>query len=378
MAADLPVGVTQMELKQLEYFRTVARVGSFSQASAMLMVVQPALSRQVSKLEDEVGSKLFYRNGRGVTLTDAGRRFLEVAERTLDDLEHVRAELKAEKLAPTGLVTLGMPPSVSAMIGAPLLMRLRRSFPGIKLHVMDGMSGHICDWMMSGKIDIGIVHESRQSSALLLEPLLSEALYLVGRPDAAVGREEPKGAFGQVTLDQVSRLPLVLPGQSHGLRRLIDRITAESGLVLNVEMEVDAVRTVASLVQAEALYGILPLGCVIDDLRSGQLSAWQIVEPALTNVMLLATLPNKPFSPAMREVRKAIQIEIAALQLHDGSPAFDHAGGAKRGGKTDRRTDGKSPASRALWSRDPLALATTEMACSREPVTGRSPALRHN
>ncbi len=312
-----------MELKQLEYFRTVARIGSFSQASAMLMVVQPALSRQIAKLEEEVGSKLFYRNGRGVTLTEAGRRFLDVAERALDQLEGVCAELRAEKVVPGGTVTLGMPPSVSAMIGASLLMRLRRTFPDIKLHITDGLSGHVCEWMMSGKIDIGIVHESRQSSSLLLERLLSEALYLVGRPDAGLGLVRPEGAIGEATLEEVLRLPLVLQGQSHGLRRLIDRVVGEAGLAMDVQMEIDAVRTIANLVRHEKLYGILPLGCVIDDLRNGQVCAWRITKPALTNVMLLATMPNKPFSPAMREVRKAIQTEIAALHLEEPRPSFE-------------------------------------------------------
>lgn len=309
-----------MELKQLEYFRTVARIGSFSQASAMLMVVQPALSRQIAKLEEEIGSKLFYRNGRGVTLTEAGRRFLDVADRALDQLESICAELKAEKAAPSGTVRLGMPPSVSAMIGAPLLMRLRRTFPDIKLHITDGLSGHVCEWMMSGKIDIGIVHESRQSSSLLIERLLSEALYLVGRPDAGLGLARPDSTFGEITLEEALKLPLVLQGQSHGLRRLIDRVVGDAGLSMDVQMEIDAVRTIANLVQHEKLYGILPLGCVIDDLRNGQIAAWQITKPALTNIMLLATMPNKPFSPAMREVRKAIQIEIASLHIEEAKP----------------------------------------------------------
>jgi LysR family transcriptional regulator, nitrogen assimilation regulatory protein len=312
-----------MELKQLEYFRTVARIGSFSQASAMLMVVQPALSRQIAKLEEEIGSKLFYRNGRGVTLTEAGQRFLDVADRALDQLENVCAELRAERSAPSGTVTLGMPPSVSAMIGASLLMRLRRTFPEIKLHITDGLSGHVCEWMMSGKIDIGIVHESRQSSSLLLERLLSEALYLVGRPDLGLGLSRPDTAFGQITLEEALQLPLVLQGQSHGLRRLIDRVVGEAGLSMDVQMEIDAVRTIANLVQHEKLYGILPLGCVIDDLRNGRICAWQISKPALTNVMLLATMPNKPFTPAMREVRKAIQTEIAALHLEEARPPME-------------------------------------------------------
>jgi LysR family nitrogen assimilation transcriptional regulator len=308
-----------MELKQLDYFRVVAKLGSFSQASVALMIVQPALSRQIGKLEEEVGAKLFYRNGRGVMLTDAGRRFLDVAERTLSDLKNVCAELNAEKAAPQGSVTLGMPPAIGAMIGPSLLMRMKRNMPQIKLHVIDGLSGHICEWMLAGKIDIGIVHESRQSNSLLLENLLSEALYLIGQPNPALGLHHPGNLIGEVSLAEASRLPLILQGPSHGLRRLVDRVAAEAQLDLNIEMEIDAVTTITGLVRTEGLYGILPLGCALDDVQSGKLHAWRIVEPSLTNVMLLATVPNKPFSPAMREVRKALQVEIAAMQSGFGT-----------------------------------------------------------
>ena len=314
-----------MELKQLNYFRAVAKAGSFSRASDTLMVVQPALSRQIARLEDEVGAKLFYRNGRGVMLTEAGQRFLAVVERLLDDLALVRTELRAEQDVPRGTVRLGMPPSVSAMIGAPLLMRLRRTFPDIKLHIIDGLSGHICDWMISGTIDIGIVHDSRQSNGLTLEPLLSEALYVIGRPSPALGLEAPDGPFGTITLAELARLPLVLQGQSHGLRRLIDRVVAEADLDLDIDMEIDAVATIVRLLQSEPLYGVLPIGCAIDQLEEGHLQAWRITHPTLTNVMLLATAANAPFTPAMREVRDAIQREVALLR-DSGMILAGHAG----------------------------------------------------
>ncbi|WP_170134981.1 LysR family transcriptional regulator [Acuticoccus kandeliae] len=305
-----------MELKQLEYFRAVANAGGFSQASAELMVVQPALSRQIARLEEEVGAKLFYRNGRGVTLTDAGTRFLQVVARTLDDLTTVRRELRAEQAAPRGTVRLGMPPSVSGMIGASLLMRMRRAYPEIKLHIMDGLSGHICDWMIAGKIDVGIIHEARQSSGLIIEHLLSESLYVVGRPAPELGLPSPQGTLGTISLADIARLPLVLQGQTHGMRRLIDRVAAEEGVGLNIDMEIDAIATIIRLVQCEPLYGIVPIGCALDQLYDGNLCAWRIVHPTLTNVMLLATAPNTPFTPAMREVRKAIQSEIAALRTN--------------------------------------------------------------
>ncbi|WP_158498613.1 LysR family transcriptional regulator [Martelella endophytica] len=301
-----------MEMKQLEYFCAVARAGSFSKASSDLMVVQPALSRQVGRLESELATKLFYRNGRGVALTDAGRRFLSVADGVLHDLDKIRAELSEDNDAPTGTVTVGMPPSVSAMITTSLLIGIRRKFPGIKLHIIDGLSGHICEWMTAGKIDIGIIHESRQTAGLLLEPLMSEPLYLVGKPSAANGLPDPAGRIGKISFEDAARLPLILQGDSHGLRRLIDRTARELHVPVNIEMEIDAIAAITKLVQVEPFFSVLPIGCVGRQLADGDFSAWRIASPELLNVMLMASVPNRPFTAAMREVRRAIQTEIAA------------------------------------------------------------------
>ncbi|TNB49409.1 LysR family transcriptional regulator [Martelella lutilitoris] len=306
-----------MEMKQLEYFCAVARAGSFSRASSELMVVQPALSRQVGRLESELSTKLFYRNGRGVALTDAGKRFLAVADSVLGELENIRAELAEDRDAPSGTVTVGMPPSVSAMIATSLLLSIRRQFPDIKLHIIDGLSGHICEWMTAGKIDIGIVHESRQSSGLLLEPLMSEPLYLVGRPSATDILADPQGAIGTVSFDTVANLPLILQGDSHGLRRLIDRTAREMNVALDIEIEIDAIAAITKLVQVEPFFSILPIGCVNRQLSDREFSAWRITSPELLNVMLMASVPNKPFTSAMREVRRAIQLQIAAASAVD-------------------------------------------------------------
>ncbi|TPW27377.1 LysR family transcriptional regulator [Martelella alba] len=300
-----------MELKQLEYFCAVARAGSFSKASAELMVVQPALSRQIGRLESELSTKLFYRNGRGVALTEPGKRFLAVADSVLSELENIRTALADDKAAPAGTVTVGMPPSVSAMIGASLLIAVRRHFPAIKLHVIDGLSGHICEWMMAGKIDVGIVHDSRQSAGLLMEPLMKEPLFLVGKPSAAHRLKDPGRRIGRVNFADAASLPLILQGGSHGLRRLIDATARDLDLPLDVEMEVDAVSTITRLIEAEPFYSILPYGCVSAQLESGSLSAWQVMAPELTNVMLMASVPNKPFTAAMQEVRRAIRMQIA-------------------------------------------------------------------
>ena len=168
-----------MELRQLEYFREVARVGSFSQAAAILAVAQPALSRQVRKLEQELGSDLLYRHGRGVVLTEVGSRFLAGIEEVLDRLQSVRGAAAAEREVPSGVVTLGMPPSLSSVVGAPLLQGLHTRWPEIYLRISDGFSGYVNEWLMSGRIDLAVLHRGQHASSIVTEPLLKEDLYLL-------------------------------------------------------------------------------------------------------------------------------------------------------------------------------------------------------
>src|SRR5271165_82955 len=101
-----------MQLKQLEYFRHVAELGSFTRAATFLSVVQPALSRQVRQLEIELGQTLFKRNGRGVNLTDAGARLIEHTRGIRTQVGRARQELDEERNGDSGHITLGLPPTL--------------------------------------------------------------------------------------------------------------------------------------------------------------------------------------------------------------------------------------------------------------------------
>ena len=100
-----------MDIKQLKVFSTAASCGSFSRASVALSIAQPALSRYVKALEAELGVKLFYRNGRGVVLTEAGKMLEQHAKGTLEQAARSASEIAALHTSPNGPVDAGMPPS---------------------------------------------------------------------------------------------------------------------------------------------------------------------------------------------------------------------------------------------------------------------------
>jgi len=102
-----------MNLKQLDYFVHVAELGSFSKAALVLDIAQPALSRQVRGLETELRENLFLRNGRGVALTDAGRRLFDHSVAILELVALAREDLGTSRDEPVGQVTVGLPETAS-------------------------------------------------------------------------------------------------------------------------------------------------------------------------------------------------------------------------------------------------------------------------
>lgn len=302
-----------IDVQQLECFCAVVRSGSFSKAAAVLSVGQPGLSRRIKRLEEQLGSQLLYRNGRGVALTENGVRFHEKVSRLLAHLKDAYDEAADDGVEPFGSVTLGLPTSMSGLVGVPVLQSLKSECPGIKLHLIDGFSGHVHEWLVSGRIDLAILHQARHGSTLIVEHLLSEELFLVGR--GVPRRAVVAGINPTIELPELRALPLVVPGHDHGLRRQLDRISAVAGVKLSIENEVDSLSAIKELIDGGEVYSVLPIGCVYKEVLAGTVLAWRIVGPTVVNTMVLAAAQNRPYTAAMRKVRSTLREQIATVAV---------------------------------------------------------------
>ena len=146
----------RMNLRQLESFVRVAELGSFSKAARVLDIAQPALSRQVRLLEVDLRETLLLRNGRGVALTPAGRRLFEHGVQILQQVAQARADLGAQRDAPVGQVTIGLPPSIGRRLTKPLIEGFRAQLPQARITVVEGLSSYIAEWIASGRADLGL------------------------------------------------------------------------------------------------------------------------------------------------------------------------------------------------------------------------------
>jgi len=296
-----------VDFKQLQYFKHVAEMGSFSKAAAFLSVAQPALSRQVRNLETELDVDLLYRNGRGVTTTEAGGILLERASAILEQCKKAVWEVTTVGGAVSGKVTLGLTPTVSQVLIRSLIAKLREKYPLVSLEVVEGFSGHINEWLSAGRLDIGLLNNAPRSKHLAAEALLVEELFLIGPGDGKAGE------IGSATMKQLAQKPLILPSQPHGLRELVDHVSIKHGVTLKVAYEINALSTIKDLVEDGAGSTMLPYAAVYREVKQGRMSASRIKGRPFTQTVVLATATQQPLPLAGQKVLECIKQEVREL-----------------------------------------------------------------
>ena len=158
----------------LRYFQEIAHTSNLSRAAERLGVGQPTLSLALKRLEESLQVKLFLRRNRGLTLTSAGQRLLRESNRLLSDWESIVSETKKSETELVGRYTLGCHPSVAIYALKNVLRDLYVSSPGIEIQLTHGLSRVICERVISGSIDFGIVVNPVKHPDLVIYKLASD------------------------------------------------------------------------------------------------------------------------------------------------------------------------------------------------------------
>lgn len=294
-----------MNLKQLEYFVRVAELGSFSKAALILNIAQPALSRQVRLLETDLRVALLIRNGRGVVLTEAGKRLFDHSIGILQLMSRVREDIESSRGELSGRIVVGLPPSMGLLLTLPLVEGFRRDLPKARLAIVEGLSTHLAEWISTGRVDVGLLHNPESNEALELTPVLDETLGVVSPSAGKPGRKATPG--GTVTLAELARLPLILPERSHAIRKLLETQAALSGHKLNVMLEISSVQSILELVRAGHGHAILAPTALAASGQPDAFSLRAISEPRLTSTLCLAVSAHKPLTPLTKHVLRMLR-----------------------------------------------------------------------
>ncbi len=307
-----------MNLIQLRYFVRVAEMGSFSKAAIELDIAQPALSRQVRLLETDLRVTLLQRTGRGVLLTDAGKRLYEHAIGIQQLVAHAREDLSANRDEATGRIVIGLPPSMGRVLTLPLVDGFKAHLPKARLAIVEGLSAHIVEWISTGRVDLGLIHNPDANPAIETLHVLDEPLCLVSAAKGAARKQPP------LPLAELAKLPLVLPEHSHAIRKLLETQAALGGLKLNIAYEVSSVSAILELVRCGHGHAVLAPSAIA---ASGQAAAFRmrpLAEGVLTSTLCMALSAHKPATPLVkRSMRMLHELVLASVANVGGAQAHN-------------------------------------------------------
>jgi LysR family nitrogen assimilation transcriptional regulator len=289
-----------MDLRQLRYFVAIVEQGSFSKAAATLNVAQPALSLHVRNMEADLGTALLFRSPHGVVATEAGDILLRNARIIIDQFAIAQEEIRGHEAEPAGEVRLGLPGTISQNLSVPLIIAAKKRYPKIKLRIAEAMSGFITEWIRESRIDLAVLYIPVEDRVLTSYPVLTEQLCLLGPVQAMEGVKPP--ADGSLSLAQIALLPLILPSLTHGLRQLLEREAAATGLSLNTVIDVDSYGNIKELVEQAMGYSILPFNSIAREVKDDRLRSWRIGKPELKRDVHLVHPADRPMTNAVAAI----------------------------------------------------------------------------
>lgn len=291
-----------MEFRQIQYFVCVCEEGSVTRAAHRLNIVQPALSMQLAKLEEEVGQPLFVRSSRGMQPTPEGRHMYRLFLPILADFARASEEVRQVRGELAGQVRVGMITTIAQGVSVDALSEFTALHPKVALSLTDGFSGTLADAVAGGQLDAAVINKPRRPLALNSEPIVEEDLVLVTGPKHAALSD-------QVAFRRVAELKLVLPTRQHGLRGIIESFAEAEDVQLVPGVEVDSISAILELVRQSDFATLLPRVAVRRQLQEGSLHGHDVVSPKLMRQVICITHPRRP-------VNLATAAFLAVLRRH--------------------------------------------------------------
>lgn len=274
---------------------------SFRDAALRIGISQSAVSRHIQSLEAELEVVLFHRGRANVAPTEAGHQLYDKSKSILDALADIRNDMDNLRGVPRGPVNLALPASFATAYLHDFVPSFTQQYPQVQLRLLEGSASHIEELLLAGKADVAIVVESKRLRAFNQEHLISDQLYIVGRqefPDEGGGEGWP--------IDRIAQLPLVLPLQPYGTRRIIDRLATEKMVELHPVLEADSPHILKQMVLSEDLYTIMPGISFARERENGLLHAVPLA-PSVSRRLAVATVSGRATSLAARLLAQKIR-----------------------------------------------------------------------
>lgn len=285
----------RVETRRLEYFLHIADAGSINRAAQHIGMAQPALSRQLAILENELQSILFERSASGIRLTAAGRALYVRAQIIVRQVASLRLDVGGDPRNLSGLVAVGMPPSHEQFIGVALIARAFQRYPKIRLQISSGSM--LLEQLQHGTIDIALVAEQVDDAAIETLPLFREDMVLVQHAAAAPPPD---------SLEKLADLPWIVTRAQRALHGILGTIFSTSRVKPRIIAEINAMAMVMKAVEQGLGVTVLPLAALGPALSRGEISIWPIPGSAPCRTISLCRRQHGA-APSVTAISRLIQ-----------------------------------------------------------------------
>ena len=292
-----------LQLAHVRTLEVVARHGSFSRAATELNLTQPAVSMQVSQLEQRLGLPLLERVGKRAFPTRAGEVLLAHAARAVAELEAGVAMVQRLRGLVAGRVRIGTSASISIYLLPPVLRRVRARHPEVELVVVTGNAPEIARAVVANTLDVGIVSLPVRERELTILPFYRDELVAIAPPEARWRRRRTIGAA------ELARETLILFEQGSTQRRVVDQWFRGAGVSPGQAMELGNTEAIKKLVGAGLGLSMGSWFAVRNDAQARRLVALRLI-PRLVHQRGIILRKDKPSSPALTAVLDALRAGV--------------------------------------------------------------------
>lgn len=266
-----------MDFRQLRYFLTVAKTGSFTAAARMLEVAQPAVSIAIRKLETQLEVSLFHRDERRAKLTDEGQLLFNQAERIMQLLEDAELAMQELKGLTRGELRIGLPGMLGSYFFPPVLMAFKSRHPNLKLSIVEGGTRHTQSLIDSGELDLGVIISGQISDTLSTQKLVAEELIV------CVASDHPLADETSITPEQLFSEDLVLFKPGAYQREFVENLARSHGMEPRIAFETELITLSKELIRHGFCAGVFIKMAVQND---DSLVAIPFEEPAYIDTSL--------------------------------------------------------------------------------------------
>lgn len=288
-----------MELRQIRYVMMVAQEKSFSRAAEKLHLAQPSLSQQIAKLERECEVILFHRLPQRVELTDAGNRFIQLANELIVKADELEREMHQFAEGNAGRIVVGSLPITGAFVLPEAFSAFTKRYPRIEVTLIEETSSNLEQMLVHGKLDMSLLTMPIQHPALVTTPVLQEEIYLSLPPQHPLAKEQA------VDIKSLEEEPFILLKEGQGFRTISLLLCEQAGFTPKVVFESSNIQTVQALVASGMGVSFAPH--MITGVMNGNVSpAYVHLSTHPNRTLVVASHKDKHLSTPMLALREEI------------------------------------------------------------------------